>query len=52
LLFIKQGSPQWDLLGLAGAESLLGVRWKLMNIKKMSPAKHRSMLEKLKEKLA
>lgn len=52
LLSLKKGDPKWDLLGISGVESLPGVRWKLMNIKKMSPEKHKEMIAKLEEKLS
>ncbi len=52
LLSFKRGNPQWELLGIPGIESLPGVRWKLMNIKKMTPEKHKDALMKLEEKLA
>ena len=51
LLSIKKGSPKWELLGHPGIETLPGVRWKLMNVAKMSPERHKEMLEKLKNKL-
>lgn len=52
LLSLKKGDPEWHLLGISGVESLPGVRWKLMNIKKMSPEKHKEMIAKLEEKLS
>lgn len=52
LISFKQGNPQWERLGIPGIESLPGVRWKLMNIKKMSPEKHKEALIKLEKKLA
>ena len=51
LLSFKEGEPQWERLGIPGIELLPGVRWKLMNIKKMSSEKHKDALMKLKEKL-
>lgn len=52
LLSFKRGSPQWELLGIPGIESLPGVRWKLMNIKKVIPEKHKEALMNLEKKLA
>lgn len=52
LLSLKKGDPEWHLLGISGVESLPGIRWKLMNIKKMSPEKHKEMIAKLEEKLS
>lgn len=51
LLSFKKGDPKWDLLGISGAESFPGVRWKLMNINKMNPEKHKKMITNLKDKL-
>jgi predicted nucleotidyltransferase component of viral defense system len=52
LLSLKKGNPEWELLGLNGVESLPGVRWKLMNIKKMRPEKHKEAIAKLENKLS
>lgn len=48
MVSMKQGEPNWDLLGLRGIESLPAVRWKLLNIRKMTPTKRKMALEKLK----
>jgi len=48
LVSFKEGTPKWDLLGLEKAENLSAVKWKLLNIDKMRPDKHRAALEKLK----
>ena len=53
LLSVKAGKPKWDLVGLpASMESLSGVRWKLMNIQRISLEKHKEMLRKLEGKLS
>jgi predicted nucleotidyltransferase component of viral defense system len=53
LLSVKAGKPKWDLAGLSPSmESLPGVRWKLMNIHRMTPEKHKEMLKKLEDKLS
>jgi predicted nucleotidyltransferase component of viral defense system len=52
LLSVKEGAPKWDLLGLEGAENLPAVKWKLLNIGKMEPSKHRDAVRKLKDYLA
>lgn len=53
LLSVKAGKPKWDLVGLPPSmESLPGVRWKLMNIHRMPPEKHKEMLKKLEDKLS
>ena len=51
LISVKQGTPQWELLGLNNIENLPAVQWKLKNIQKMDQSKHKSTLEKLKEVL-
>ncbi len=48
ILSIKAGEPEWDLLGLKGIENLPAVKWKILNIKKMSPKKHKEAFDKLK----
>jgi hypothetical protein len=51
LVSLKSGRPKWNALGIEGVENLPAVQWKLENIKKMSPKKHRQQLEKLKRVL-
>jgi predicted nucleotidyltransferase component of viral defense system len=51
LISLKEGNPQWDLLGLPGIEQLPGLQWKLANIRKMDKRKHADMLTKLKRTL-
>lgn len=51
LLSFKQGAPDWALLPLAGVGRLPAVRWKLANIHKMHPDKHRQSLELLEQAL-
>lgn len=48
LLSVKDGSPDWDKLGLANIDRLPAVQWKLLNIRKMDPAKRLAAYEKLK----
>jgi len=48
---VKEGKPQWDMLGVPGIENLPGVQWKLQNIRRMTPAKHREALRKLRDYL-
>lgn len=52
LVSVKEGVPRWDLLGLEGVENLPAVKWKLLNIGKMEPSKHKDAVRKLKEYLA
>ena len=48
IVSVKEGKPEWNLLGVPGIENLPGVRWKLQNISRMTPAKHQEALQKLK----
>lgn len=52
LISFKRGEPKWDLVPLPHLKELPGVRWKLLNIKKMSDHKHRKALKKLEEVLS
>jgi predicted nucleotidyltransferase component of viral defense system len=47
ILSVKRMSPEWELLGLPGIETLPAIQWKLMNLRKMTPAKHQAALKKL-----
>ena len=47
LLSLKRGEPEWTRLGFDHLEQLPGLQWKLQNIRKMDPAKHRTMLARL-----
>jgi len=51
LLSLKEGKPQWDLLGLEGVQNLPAVQWKLLNIGRMAPEKHRQAVRKLRDYL-
>ena len=51
LLSVKEGKPNWPLLGLEGVERLPAVQWKLKNIGRMAQAKNQEQLGKLREKL-
>jgi predicted nucleotidyltransferase component of viral defense system len=51
LVSVKEGAPRWDLLGLEGVENLPAVKWKLLNIGKMGPSKHRDAVRKLRDYL-
>jgi len=48
IVSVKEGKPQWDLFGLARIERLPALRWKLINIEKMTPKKHSQALHRLK----
>jgi len=51
ILSIKEGNPQWNLLGIEGVENLPAVKWKLLNIRLMNPAKHKKAIQKLRDYL-
>jgi predicted nucleotidyltransferase component of viral defense system len=51
LLSFNAREPQWDLLGLEGVQILPAVRWKLMNLQKMSRQKWESSMQKLRRVL-
>ena len=48
LLSVKEGDPQWDLLGINGIADLPAVQWKLLNIRNMNHASHQQAVNKLK----
>ena len=52
LLGIKNGVIKGELLALAHIDQLPGIQWKLVNISRMDPLKHRLALEKLEKVLA
>ncbi|MBX7137658.1 MAG: nucleotidyl transferase AbiEii/AbiGii toxin family protein [Oligoflexia bacterium] len=52
LLSVKEGKPQWNLIGIAGIEKLPGLLWKLHNIARMEKSKHQQQLEKLRKCLS
>ena len=52
LLGIKNGVIKGELLALAHINQLPGIQWKLVNISRMDPLKHRLALEKLEKVLA
>lgn len=47
LLSMKEGEPEWNLLGIADIERMPALQWKLLNIRKMDAAKRAVALEKL-----
>ena len=51
LISFKSLDPQWHLLGLKDVEQLPAVKWKLLNLEKMSKTKHQQAVEKLKNYL-
>jgi predicted nucleotidyltransferase component of viral defense system len=51
IVSVKEGMPQWDLIGLEGVQNLPAVQWKLLNIGRMTPARHQQALHKLRDYL-
>ena len=51
LLSFKQGEPDWARLNLPGVEALPAVQWKLLNIRRMAPAKRQQAFERLRQVL-
>lgn len=51
IVSVKEGTPRWDLIGIEGVEDLPAVKWKLLNIGRMSPSKHKQAVRKLKDYL-
>lgn len=46
---IYQSNPRWELLGLKNIEKLPAVRWKLLNVNKMSDEKRRKEVDQISE---
>ncbi|MEK6802499.1 MAG: nucleotidyl transferase AbiEii/AbiGii toxin family protein [Nitrospirota bacterium] len=51
LLTFKRGEPAWELLGVPGAHDLPAVQWKLVNVRRMTPAKRKQAVERLRRVL-
>ncbi|MCD4655786.1 nucleotidyl transferase AbiEii/AbiGii toxin family protein [bacterium] len=51
LISLKSGEPDWSLIEFDGIENLPAVRWKLINIRKMSPGKRENQLNRLRHAL-
>lgn len=51
LLSIKGRQPDWSLIGLPGIADLPAVRWKLMNLDRMSDARHMAAFDRLRRVL-
>jgi len=49
IVSVKEGKPQWELIGLDRVQNLPAVQWKLLNIGRMSPAKHQQAVRKLRD---
>lgn len=51
LLSMKQGEPDWDVLGIPHLRNLPALQWKLQNIRRMNADKRAKMLEQLRRVL-
>ena len=51
LLSLKRGEPDWKLLNIPGVENLPAVRWKLLNLAKLEPARRAVLLNALERVL-
>lgn len=51
VLSLKDGRPEWALLGVEGVERLPAVQWKLKNISRMSSTKRAEQLLELRKRL-
>jgi predicted nucleotidyltransferase component of viral defense system len=47
LISIKRGQPEWHRIGIDHIAQLPSIQWKLINIRKMNPLKHRAALDRL-----
>ena len=51
LLSIKQGEPDWTLLPFDGLDQWPAIQWKLFNVRRMSPRRHKKALGRLRDVL-
>lgn len=51
IMSVKEGKPRWDLIDIPGIENLPAVKWKLLNIGRMTSAKHKKAIKKLRDYL-
>ncbi|MBA3027364.1 MAG: nucleotidyl transferase AbiEii/AbiGii toxin family protein [Desulfobacteraceae bacterium] len=51
LISFKKGEPEWTLFSIPEAQHLPAVKWKLMNIGRMTKAKHASAVKNLEKVL-
>jgi predicted nucleotidyltransferase component of viral defense system len=52
LISVKRGKPDWDRLEIEHLAQLPAIQWKLINIRKMDPLKHKVALDALISALA
>ncbi|MEH2560677.1 hypothetical protein V1289_000304 [Bradyrhizobium sp. AZCC 2289] len=51
LVGFKRGQPNWDLLGVPGAADLPAIRWKQINLDKLSSAARSGLVAQLEKTL-
>ena len=51
ILSFKRKSPKWDLFPHKAIKNLPGIQWKMMNLEKLNPKKHKAACEKLERVL-
>lgn len=51
ILSVKRKSPNWDLFPIKGVQDLPGIKWKLINLERMSKKSHSEALQKLEKVL-
>ena len=51
LISVKNRHPRWNLLGLPGIADLPSVRWKLLNLGRMSASRHTAAVARLRRVL-
>lgn len=51
LMSVKNQQPRWNLLGLFGIADLPAVRWKLLNLGRMSASRHAAAVTRLRRVL-
>jgi len=52
LLSMKRGEPQWDLMGIENLSQFPALKWKILNIRQMNPAKKTAEFNRLQEILS
>ena len=52
LLSVQRAEPEWDLLGVKGADELPAVKWRLLNLRKMKADALNKELSRLEKVLA
>lgn len=51
LMSFKERVPKWNLLGIEGVQDMPAVKWKIINLKKMSDRKHKETVSQLRRVL-